>query len=313
MNTRFGDVKEPNTNKSIKIQEDDELKNENDVHNENDNMNRFVLTVSQNRPTFNTIEIKFMTRDAVRLIDPEIIPQGKKKTFLPAIRSFDTRINKIINASRQDDPFADQVLLDTERAINHFNETITEQTNGLRSQIKALFELNEAKLKLDNNAHAFTVNVNLKNNLSTAMLWSLKHLDTMLYLVFQAEKHCVISSQQSRIYRQEAKKDFRSLLGLNSSWKNTSISREDIAQKTQRTAKAFEDNHLINLSLEVLLLDIRADSAPRITRRDNNFMSTATREKILSIYNGVTEESDDETIDSDNIETNKSSKEQATS
>lgn len=157
MNTRFGDVKEPNTNKSIKIKEDDELKNENDVHNENDNMNRFVLTVSQNRPTFNTIEIKFMTRDAVRLIDPEIIPQGKKKTFLPAIRSFDTRINKIINASRQDDPFADQVLLDTERAINHFNETITEQTNGLRSQIKALFELNEAKLKLDNNAHAFTV------------------------------------------------------------------------------------------------------------------------------------------------------------
>ena len=70
MNTRFGDVKEPNTNKSIKVQEDDELKNENDVHNENDNMNRFVLTVSQNRPTFNTIEIKFMTRDAVRLIDP---------------------------------------------------------------------------------------------------------------------------------------------------------------------------------------------------------------------------------------------------
>ncbi len=42
-------------------------------------------------------------------------------------------------------------------------------------------------------------------------------------------------------------------------------------------------------------------------------MSTATREKILSIYNGVTEQSDDETIDSDSIETNESSKEQATS
>lgn len=273
---------------------------------EEEKFNGMVMSVNENKPDIEAIKIKFLTRDAVRLIDPEVITVGKRETYLPALKSFDTRLNKVLNAARQDDPFADQVLLDTELAIDEYNETLEEQTNSLRAQIRALFEFNEASLRRSTNTHAYTVNVSIRNRLSTQLLWSLKKLDTFLYLVFQAEKHCVISRQQAQIYKRESKKDYRAILTKISGWNQTSISRTDISQKTQRTLKAFEQNVQISLSTEVLLLQIRADCAPPISGRRNNHLDQETREKLLSIIRGdegtesTSEEEKDLKIDSEN-------------
>ncbi|MFH0267337.1 AcaB family transcriptional regulator [Vibrio rumoiensis] len=269
------------------------LKTTTDHDKNNEDFSSMTYRITENKPVVNAIKIKFMTRDAVRLIDPDKITYGKKTTFLPALKWFDSRIKMILDAARGDDPFADQTLLDLERAGARFDEQIEEQSEGIRVQIRELFELNEAQLKLNNESHSYVVELVIKNPLSVKFLWSLKRFDNLLYLIYQAEKHCVISPKVARSYRNSAKRDYRALLSIAARWSHTSISREDIAKTTARTANAFEKNKQVTLSLEVLLMELRAECSPKISGRNNNQLPDDLKERILNLFN-KSNASDDE-------------------
>ncbi|MCY9874539.1 AcaB family transcriptional regulator [Vibrio barjaei] len=248
------------------------------------------IEIKDNLPDRNVIKIRLYTKDAMRLLKSEKTTYGKGKTnFVPGLDWFDTKVNDLVNSARNDDPFADQMLKDLESNVVLLRENIETESLKVREELKNLFAYNEATLVLNAHSHCAEVEVFFNHKLTSAVFWLVKEVDKMLYFVYQAEKHNLISSSVAKTYRNDAKRTVRNTLRTVNNWKHTAITRKDIALGTKRVAKAFELNSKVTLTREVLLLEERADCAPYISTRSHDQLEPDVKKALLKLVEGDAE------------------------
>ncbi|PML12706.1 AcaB family transcriptional regulator [Vibrio breoganii] len=253
------------------------------------------IDITMTKAEQDSIGIVLHSKDALKLLNSETVSTGKnKKTFLPGLQWFDTRLTNVVNSAGNDDPFADQLLLDLERQIDTLGETIVAKTEDLQAKIKELFDYNEATLKKNVSAHIAEVSVKLNYPLSNRMLWVIKAVDRMLFLVYQAEKHNIIYTRAAKEYRTDAKRMVRNLFRSLNKFNHTGITRTDVAHATKRTEIAYNQNKDIALTLPVLLMEERADCAPYVATRHGDRLDKKTREKIVRLYADADRQSHEE-------------------
>ncbi|MFL7013624.1 AcaB family transcriptional regulator [Enterovibrio norvegicus] len=244
--------------------------------------------LTENRPTVPHVEIKFNTKAAPQLLFSSNQEAGSRKNskarFIQGADWFDTKLRPIMHAIRDDDPFADQVLFDIETAVADLGMTYKAEQENIKALLETRFSNNSAVLKFNENMHCSVYKVTFENRLAYDLLWAVKELDNVLYYLFLADKYSILPVPEISEKRDELRKKYRKTLMLINNWKSTSITRDDLAHNTARVAKTFEVNSNISLSLQVLMLEVRAACAPEIKSRKGNVLIQSTKEKLLELY-----------------------------
>ncbi|EGQ9284440.1 DUF1845 domain-containing protein [Vibrio parahaemolyticus] len=256
-------------------------------------------------PEKNVIKIRMYTRDGVNLLKSKKTTErhGDKNVFIPGLDWFDRKIGDMIQAAGADDPFADQMLVDLEQQTAILLNHVRAQSSTVRGQIVDMFEQYEATLNLKVQSHCSEVDVFIRNKLSVKVLWLVKEIDRLLYYVYQAEKHDLLSSFAARDVKFDAKKALRNLLRLVDGYKHTSITRKDLALsgESKRVQKAINDNRKITLSREVLFLEERADCAPYITTRHHDQLEDDVKGALEKLYSRFFEHKNHEQFGDDEL------------
>lgn len=210
--------------------------------------------------------------------------RAKGTHFIQGVDWFDTKLTKILTAVRQDDPFADQLLLNLETSIFNLGSFYREEQQKIHELIQEHFKSVGAEINIPKNSSSSIVEITLAHRLSYNLLWLVKELDTLLYFLFYCDQYSILKVQEIKERRDILKKKFRQVLAQINVWTSTGISREDLAYNTARVKKAFEKNTEVRLSKEVIYLELRADCAPEISSHRNDVLDEGIKEKLKNLY-----------------------------
>ncbi|MCG3734173.1 AcaB family transcriptional regulator [Vibrio cincinnatiensis] len=237
------------------------------------------------KPEIPHLNVTFLTKDAPALLFSRKEKRGENKTnFISGADWFDSKIKVILNAVRDDDPFADQLIFDIENAINNLSALYKEELQDIKASIETKLNHFNASLEISDKIHVETHAISFQNRLTFDLLWALKDLDESLYYLYLSDKYAILPSQVVTEKRQDLRKAYRVILQMINRWKPSAITREDLAHNTQRVAKTFEINEQIQLTKDVLLLEKRAACAPNIKTRNFNKLEPAIKEKLNELY-----------------------------
>lgn len=227
----------------------------------------------------------FLTKDAPALLFSSKEKRGGNKTnFISGADWFDSKIKVILNAVRDDVPFADQLIFDIENAINNLSALYKEEIQDIKASIETELNHFNSSLEISEKIHVETPAISFQNRLTFDLLWALKDLDESLYYLYLSDKYAILPSQVVTEKKQELRKAYRVILQMINRWKPSAITREDLAHNTQRVAKTFEINEQVQLTKDVLLLEKRAACAPNIKTRSFNKLEPAIKEKLNELY-----------------------------
>lgn len=233
-----------------------------------------------------TLEVGFYRMDAAKLLTGH---QGKengsgKKPFLAGINTFDSKLPRLLQAAAQDDPFADQLLLDIESKIEELREMVEHQNQQVMVQIQQHLNYNNARVVHDKNNFVATYEPNYRTELAHKLLWAAKDIDKLLVSLDIATNAAIVAKKIGSTYKHQSIRAFRRIIHMCDNFAHTSITRIDIAHNTARCKSAFDRNVKVGLSPEVLLCEVRADSAPRIATRQFDSVEDI-KEKLVEFIN----------------------------
>jgi Domain of unknown function (DUF1845). len=136
-----------------------------------------------------------------------------------------------LSAISDDNPFANQLLLDIERAVLDVGKEAEEYQNALKSRMDSALKSHGAKLEFNQNMHASTYNLTFRKLLSYEILWAVKEIDNASFLLFLSEKHALVSPEEVKETRSSLRRQYEQTLSMINYWTNT-----------ERVHKTFEMN-----------------------------------------------------------------------
>ncbi|MFC5079589.1 hypothetical protein VTH8203_01345 [Vibrio thalassae] len=239
----------------------------------------------ENKPAQTVCIVQFYTKVAPKLLfsvkDNNAAKQGR---FIIGVDWFDTKLAPLYTAIRNDDPFADQLLVDIEISIDELGDAYKAKQEEIRELIANRLTSTGTRIEFPADGYNNECRVSFNNRLAYSFLWLTKELDNYMYYLYLADKYNVIERAQYNELWREAKRSFRYTLGKINGWKATSITRVDLAQGTARVPVAFNLNEKISLSQEVLLLEERAGTAPPISSWKNNILPNDVLNRLKETY-----------------------------
>jgi integrating conjugative element protein (TIGR03761 family) len=243
-------------------------------------------TVTENKPEIPMVKIRFLTIAAREMLLQKFGPKRPKGVHhIQSVKWFDDKVAKILIAARQDDPFADQVLLNIETAVASLGDFYKEEEAELLRMLQDKFQGNQSILQLTEQHYSEEIEIAFYNRLGYMLLWLTKSLDSVLYYLFNCDRYSILSSKEVKERRNVMKRKFRQILNLVNAWKATAITREDLAHNTAKVAQAFEKNSGVKLSKEVIYLELRADCAPEIHSHQDDQLDPFIGQKLRALYN----------------------------
>lgn len=243
--------------------------------------------ISTNKPEIPKVIIRFFTKAAPKLLasnNNSRVRGGRDLPFTPGLDWFDTKLTKLLSGIKNDDPFADQMLLNIEQEIQIVGEFYKTEQARLLSILNNKMDSSNSELSLPRNNHCEEHKVSYYNRLGYDFLWMTKELDSVLYYLFLCDQYAVLKSREVKEIQVEMTKKFRRTLSMITSWKPTGITREDLGQNTARVHQAFNKNADVGLSLEVIYLKLRADSAPYIDSHPNDKLDSSIEAMLKRYY-----------------------------
>lgn len=136
-----------------------------------------------------------------------------------------------LSAISDDNPFANQLLLDIERAVLDVGKGAEECQNALKSRMDSALKSHGTKLEFNQNMHASTDNLTFRKLLSYEILWAVKEIDSASFLLFLSEKHALVSPEEVKETRSSLRRQYNQTLSMINYWTNTA-----------RVHKTFEMN-----------------------------------------------------------------------
>ncbi|EKO3573641.1 DUF1845 family protein [Vibrio metschnikovii] len=105
------------------------------------------------KPEIPHLNVTFLTKDAPALLFSRKEKRGENKTnFISGADWFDSKIKVILNAVRDDDPFADQLVFDIENAINNLSAHYKEELQSIEFSLETKLTYFNASLEISDSS-----------------------------------------------------------------------------------------------------------------------------------------------------------------
>lgn len=245
--------------------------------------------IEDNKPSIPYVEVRFYTKAVVGMLFSETKQTGQRKgklqrQFIHGADWFNSKMHNVLQAIKEDDPFADQLLLNIEDEVEALGNELQRIQAELKNQLEKRLSPNNASIIFNDNMHCISVHITYENRISYDLLWALKELDNVFYYLYLNDKYAAMDPKDIKQIRNETRSNFRRCMTRIHEWVPTSITREDIAHNTARVATAWEKNAAINLTREVLFMEQRAKSAPNIPTRAKGELDEITQQKLDALF-----------------------------
>ncbi|MDN2483827.1 AcaB family transcriptional regulator [Vibrio agarivorans] len=226
-------------------------------------------------PKRSALKIGFYTVDAAKLLIDQRRENKRlnKVNYQKGLEGFDRNLTKLLNPIRDDNPFADSVLLDLEDRLETITEEVATQSSNVEQQIEATFKAHNASVQYKKNDYITELEPKFNHAITMRLVWLVKEIDQFWHLLELAQSNAILTARSVQAYKHQTSKNFRSILHLPDRFHFKVVTRNDIAHKTKTGIKALED--LLNprnsnsLRPEVLLMTRRSAFAPPVTARRN--------------------------------------------
>ncbi|WP_318441814.1 AcaB family transcriptional regulator [Photobacterium leiognathi] len=216
------------------------------------------------------LSIKFFSNNAIGLykgIRPTVDSKGKTtKRGQLGLTKMDDVLADVVQAARNDDPYAYQLLYNLHLASNKFDALMSQCRNVLKEAMhKKLTDGVAAKLSKDENAPVF--NVYLKTDFGRHILWKLKELDQFVLENLFCRQHAIIARDASIRLNGGLAHELRNMYHSVFLWKHTGVTRKDVKEDNQVAQRAAELQPHLALDQGIIDGTLTTMFAPRIAER----------------------------------------------
>ncbi len=220
------------------------------------------------------VQVGFYTLEGAKLmVNNERERAGdKRNAFQMGLEGFDNKLYLLMSAAKDDNPFADSLLLQIEEISQHLKESSAEQKLELERMITRQLRDNNASMLVTKNDFITTVSPKFRHQFTYSIMWTAVQIDQLLKTVSLAQSLAIINAKVARSYTTSAIKKFRNLMNMASRYKPNAVTRKDLALRTANGIKSLQElatNEKNNIILrpDVLRGRKRSTYAPHITGR----------------------------------------------
>ncbi|WP_105903540.1 AcaB family transcriptional regulator [Vibrio gangliei] len=209
-----------------------------------------------------SIELKtsFYTNIAIGLYKGE---ERKENKFARAgLTKFDDILRRIEDAAANDDPFADQVIMDIHANILEAEEVLASADQYLKQLAQAKFRNVSGSIKQPKKMSVF--DVHLRTNIGLHVFWMLRDADEIIRFNLFQKAIAIIDEAAARNVNLTVANAFWKIYSNVFRWHPTGITRAELKSNTQRAQQAIEENKRITLTEGVLAGTERSTFAPKL-------------------------------------------------
>lgn len=178
--------------------------------------------------------------------------------------SFCKSLRMINNAVKNDDPYADYYFLQIERAIVDLEDDLSE----ISKQVEVLLSkfLNSSiSLPAVSSKRPATMPVRVSSPLAFQMMFKLSTADNLVMKLHQANHIGILPNTEKEKYIRSIERRFRSVMYLTRKFRNTGVTRDDMAANNPVARKAIGE--MGELEIHYLHGTTRSDFAPKLPEK----------------------------------------------
>lgn len=127
----------------------------------------------------------FYTVEAAKLL-PDSRRENKRTgrtVYQKGLKDFDRKFNKLLNAVRDDNPFADSVLLDLEDAAVQLAAVVAQQAANLEMQMDAIFKYHNASVQYLKDDYVTKLEPKFRHDFTMRLPWLVVETDKVWHLI----------------------------------------------------------------------------------------------------------------------------------
>lgn len=207
------------------------------------------------------IELKLHTYHALRVWQGGQ-PTGKAGYTVPNMTQYFAITNMIRMTSARDNPFADWWMIKLEEKLDQAQQEMNELSALLEKLISAVPE--QVTITDNLNQKPFTTPVFCNSHLGFRAVFLLESYDGLARKILLANHVGLLSRRDMEGFLDQGAHQLRSLFGMALTYKNTGVTRDDMAANNARAREAIE--RLGTPPTEILNGTLRSEFAPNIQR-----------------------------------------------
>jgi len=232
----------------------------------------------------------------------------RQKKILPVVglARFARQVGSIWDAARKDDPYADKVLLDIEKA---FNDALAIADKKLKD-VKKMVE-SDMELMIDSDfmesASPTVIEIDFYSPWAFRGLKLLQQYDRLVRMALAGRHIGLFTTEDWRGIVYEVAKPIRHTYIQSNKWVHTGVTRDDIAANNQVARKAKDvylkkGNAFLIIDADVMKGERRAELAPVIHRESKLSQTPLSNETLAD--EAVTKENNDAVLKTDVVKIN---------
>lgn len=209
------------------------------------------------------IELKLHTYHALRVWQGGQ-PTGKTGYTVPSMQQYFAITNMIRLTAARDNPYADWWMIKIEEKLDQAQQEMNELSAMLEKLITAVPE--QISITENLNQEPFITPVFCNSHMGFRAVFLLEAYDSLARKILLANHVGLMSRRDMEGFLDQGAHQLRSLFGLALTYKNTGVSRDDMAANNARAREAIE--RLGTPPSDILQGTRRSEFAPNI-QRDN--------------------------------------------
>lgn len=238
------------------------------------------------------ISVGFYTRTAAQLMESQHKTKGQKKIHTMGLNTFDRKCKYLSNSIKDDNPVADSVLFDIEKLIEIADIEIKSLTAIMIEKTERFFVSHHAGISCGQE-YAYSFSANWINTITYKVMWLIKEADIYFNQINLASKAAIITEETANNSRHQMRNRLLNIMHYVNNYRNSNVTRTDIANMTAAAQSFFEsEGDKLVLQSEVLIMNKRAQSAPRISIRPTGRMEASLAAKLKPIYDHLKNQED---------------------
>ena len=210
------------------------------------------------------IELTLHTYHAVRVWQGGQ-PTGKAGYSVPRRVRYLTNTNMIRMTSARDNPYADWWMIKIEEKLDQAQQ----EMNELSAMLDKLITAVPAHISITDNLNQkpFTTGVFCNSHMGFRAVFLLEAYDSLARKILLANHVGLLSRRDMEGFLDQGAHQLRSLFGLALTYKNTEVTRDDMAANNAKARAAIE--RLGTPPTEILQGTLRSEFAPNIQRKSD--------------------------------------------
>ena len=206
------------------------------------------------------------TRQAQSLVrgrsESAATPDAKAKYAIIGLVRFGFNMNRMWEAARADDPYADWFLIRMTEALTEARQDVTDKLAWVQGVLKSMPAIH---VDVGNSSAPVSVPLYFTNPYGYMGAYLLSDYDHLVRAALTAKHVALTSTAKANEIIQDGGRRVRSAYALSGAWRNFTVTRADIRQNTQRAQQARAA--MGALPDDILAGTWRAEVAPQVRKQ----------------------------------------------